>query len=117
MLRLLRPSWCFIIALLGTADAAGPFADAAGPFGLAQKPPRGWRSWNAFGTDVTQAKMQGAMIAMADRSRTFVDRDGKSKVASLADLGFVHAGLDDSWQACGAGIEGSFHDAEGNPLV
>ena len=90
----------------------------SGPYGLASTPPRGWRSWNAFGADVTQAKMEAAMDAMADRSRTLLDRDGTTvRAASLADLGFVHAGLDDAWQACGAGVEGSFHDADGNPLV
>ena len=36
---------------------------------------------------------------------------------SLADLGYVSAGVDDGWQACGAGVQGSFHDAEGRPIV
>ena len=26
-------------------------------------------------------------------------------------------GLDDGWQKCGAGINGSFHDAQGDPIV
>ena len=43
-----------------------------------------------------------------------VGRDG---LASFADLGYVHCGLDDFWQECGAGVNGSFHDVEGNPLV
>ena len=35
---------------------------------------------------------------------------------SLVDLGYVQANLDDAWQACGAGVNRSFHDAAGNPL-
>ena len=52
--------------------------------------------------------MQAAMAAMV---KPF--RDGKS----LRDFGYVHAGLDDNWQACGAGFNQSFHDKDGNPLV
>ena len=36
---------------------------------------------------------------------------------SLVDLGYVQANLDDAWQACGAGVYGSFHDSHGNPLI
>ena len=36
---------------------------------------------------------------------------------SLLDLGYNHVGLDDYWQACGEGTEGSFHNASGYPLV
>ena len=32
---------------------------------------------------------------------------------SLADLGYNRVGLDDAWEACGAGVNGSFHDASG----
>jgi alpha-galactosidase len=31
--------------------------------------------------------------------------------------GYASIGLDDGWQECGAGFDGSFHDAAGNPLV
>eukprot|EP00005_Dracoamoeba_jomungandri_P000161 CAMPEP_0174253276 /NCGR_PEP_ID=MMETSP0439-20130205/2647_1 /TAXON_ID=0 /ORGANISM="Stereomyxa ramosa, Strain Chinc5" /LENGTH=378 /DNA_ID=CAMNT_0015334217 /DNA_START=162 /DNA_END=1298 /DNA_ORIENTATION=+ len=36
---------------------------------------------------------------------------------SLVDLGYVSVGLDDNWQDCGKGINGSFHDANGNPII
>jgi hypothetical protein len=40
---------------------------------------------------------------------------------SLVDLGFVHVGIDDGWQACGTGRmvnnKSSFHAADGTPLV
>merc|ERR1719192_314747 len=41
--------------------------------------------------------------------------DGKNM--SLVDLGYTACGLDDNWQQCGKGIHGSFHDAQGNPLI
>ena len=36
---------------------------------------------------------------------------------SLLDLGYDYAGLDDGWQSCGAGINGSFHTKDGTPIV
>ena len=87
-------------------------AAAAGPFGLALSPPMGFRSWNSMGKDVTQAKMQGAMDKLVEKRRY-----GGGDPISLADLGYATAGLDDAWQACGTGINGSFHAADGTPLV
>lgn len=52
------------------------------------------------------------MDKMAQRVRTV---DGVK--TSLLDLGYNNCGLDDNWQACGQGAFGSFHDAEGNPLI
>lgn len=42
---------------------------------------------------------------------------GREGNVSFADLGYVHAGLDDFWQDCGSGVNGSFHDKDGAPLV
>lgn len=61
-----------------------------------------------MGKKVTQAKMEDAMEALSEK---------RAGGQSLADLGYVTAGLDDAWQACGTGIDGSFHDAQGKPLV
>ncbi len=36
---------------------------------------------------------------------------------SLADLGYVRVGEDDGWELCGAGVNGSFHDANGHALI
>ena len=95
----------------------------------------GWRSWNCYvrrlpsphaarrtayhllprawqGGGVTQAKMTATMDAMADRSRRV---DGKPQ--SLLDLGYNNCGLDDNWQQCKAGVNGSFHDEHGEPLI
>ena len=51
--------------------------------GLARTPPRGWRSWNTFGSNVTQAKMEAIMDAMVRRDRSV---DGVP--TSLCDLGY-----------------------------
>ena len=45
------------------------------------------------------------------------DRLVDGKPTSLLDLGYVNCGLDDGWQDCGAGVYGSFHDIDGNPIV
>jgi len=36
---------------------------------------------------------------------------------SLVDVGYTFANMDDGWQDCGAGVNGSFHDAEGFPIL
>jgi alpha-galactosidase len=100
--------------LVATALAAAALLCAAGAAdnGEAMTPPMGWRSWNCFGLGVTQAAMESAMDALVSRARRVGGRP-----TSLADVGYVAAGLDDGWQACGAGAFGSFHDARGVPLV
>ena len=50
--------------------------------------------------------------ALVDRSRLV-----EGKPTSLLDLGYESVGLDDAWQACGKGVNGSFHNADGEPLV
>ena len=69
-------------------------------------------SWNCYHGDVDDKSMRATIDAITDRSRTV---DGKP--TSLADLGFVHVGIDDGWQACGTGYQGSFHAEDGTPLV
>ena len=109
----LRP----LLLLLAMRPAAG-----AGPFGLAQEPPSGWRSWNSMGARVTQAKMELAMEALAKQRDAqgkplLLESGHRSGGQSLADLGYITVGLDDAWQACGTGVDGSFHDRQGAPLV
>ena len=52
---------------------------------------------------------------------TFAKLANRSVVAgdsrSLVDLGYTLANLDDGYQACGAGVDGSFHDAAGRPIL
>lgn len=76
--------------------------------GLGLTPPMGWRSWRTFGKDVSQAEMEGILTALAQP---------RENGTSILDLGFSDVGLDDGWQACGAGVHGSFHAANGTPTV
>ena len=71
--------------------------------GLATTPPRGWRSWNALRLDISQD-----IIA-----RQLAELDASGLLAA----GYTRLGVDDGWQACGAGVNGSFHDASGAPIV
>jgi len=101
----------------------------------------GWRSWNAMHADVTQAKMQRTMDRMVARSRKVVPgadtiagtgtitgtpsptrapsatATPTGAAASLLDVGYNSCGLDDAWQACGAGEKGTFYGADGSPIV
>ena len=76
----------------------------------------GWRSWNVYGPHVDQKKMEASAAAIANRSRP--------GGASILDLGFEYCSLDDFWQSCYlenqtslGGVQGSFHDASGYPVV
>lgn len=76
--------------------------------GLGRTPPLGWTSWTSAWGNPNQTFMEKSIDALVTKG------DGK---ISLSSLGYVHAGLDDGWQACGTGWNGSFHDASGRPLV
>jgi len=76
----------------------------------------GWRSWNLYGGNVDQKKIEVIMDGM-------VRRDPRYKVDGVAtplcDLGYCDVGLDDNWQKCGKyGSEGySYHNEDGSPVV
>mmetsp|Transcript_754 Transcript_754/g.2153 ORF Transcript_754/g.2153 Transcript_754/m.2153 type:complete len:308 (-) Transcript_754:2498-3421(-) len=78
------------------------------PNGLAQTPPMGWRSWNFMKQNVSQAKILAQVDAMV------LSRHGNP---SLLEVGYNHVGIDDGWQACGTGVNHSFHDPQGRPLI
>jgi alpha-galactosidase len=61
---------------------------------------------------VPDVKIRKTIDALTSRSRTV-----GGKPTSLADLGFNHLGIDDGRQACGTGYKGSFHAADGTPMV
>jgi alpha-galactosidase len=75
-------------------------------------PPRGWRSWDAFENSVNQTLQMEQVDRLVDRGRTV---DGEP--TSLLDLGYNRIGLDDAWQDCGKGVNHSFHDPTGKPLI
>jgi len=80
--------------------------------GLVKTPPMGWRSWNAFGNRITDAIIREAIDSITAKNWTV---DGK--VISLADFGYDSVGIDEGWEGCGAGINGTQHDAKGNPTI
>ena len=64
-----------------------------------------------MGPNINQSQHEAIAAALADRTRLV---DGKP--TSLLDLGYDRIGMDDNWQACGTGINGSFHTVDGTPL-
>lgn len=66
-------------------------------------PPRGWRSWNAFSGDINQTRIEAQIGALVD--------------SGLLAAGFGEIGIDEGWEGCGRGVNGSYHDMDGNPLV
>jgi len=77
--------------------------------GIAITPPMGWRSWNAFSLDISEGRILQQLSALR--------QPGPGQSASLLILGYDEVAVDDGWQACGAGVGGSFHDVDGHPLV
>lgn len=77
----------FMVALVSPPSAfAQPAAKGVwlgNADGAAKTPPMGWNSWNAFRTEVDEAKVMGAAQALVD--------DG------LAKLGYTYVNLDDGW--------------------
>ncbi|TYQ19937.1 UNVERIFIED_ORG: alpha galactosidase A [Zoogloea ramigera] len=71
----------FALALLAMAGLP-LLALAAGPT-VALTPPMGWNPWNAFRTEVTEAKI----LAVAEKLRQ----------SGLADAGYRYVNLDDGW--------------------
>jgi hypothetical protein len=79
-----------ILGIAGSLPCAAPAADLqpSGRFSLpaphsALTPPMGWNPWNAFRTEVTEAKVLG----VAD----------KLVASGLADAGYRYVNIDDGW--------------------
>jgi alpha-galactosidase len=76
----------FTMAGLAHADS-DPLAPTgkwtANTRGSAATPPMGWNSWNAFRTEVDEAKVMGAAQALVD--------------TGLSKLGYVYVNIDDGW--------------------
>ena len=73
----------------------------------------GWRSWNAFQSDINQSTFTKAVDAVAKkRNVAFHDQP-----VSLCDLGYCSVGIDEGWEGCGDGVDGSQHYRNGTPAV
>jgi hypothetical protein len=118
-LSFLYPS-CSIIFMALVGSSAHLLARLAfagtGPAdnGRAMQPPLAWRHWNQWNGAISQDIIEGNIIMLAVRNRTI---NGKN--ASLADIGYTDAGIDDGWQKCGSyGPEKyRYHSALGSPII
>ena len=71
------------IVLAGTDPLAATGRWEGNTSGGARTPPMGWNSWNAFRTEVDEAKVMGAAGVLVD--------------SGLAKLGYNHINIDDGW--------------------
>jgi len=101
-----------LLLVIGSAAAASSTSWAPPSSQLAPTPPRGWRSWIAYQHHADQAKMEGAIAALHKKRPLGA---GGAPV-SLQDLGYADVGLDGGWATC-AGVNASYHDAQGKLLV
>ena len=89
--------------------------------GRALLPVAGWSAWNTYSFHPTQQLVEASMRALAQPRDHLGRWAGLSATGgpqkSLVDLGYVQANLDDAWQDCNGGVNGSFHDSRGNPLI
>jgi len=88
-----RPPRLALITLVLAAASLHAAADPLAPTarwsaytaGRASTPPMGWSSWNAFGTDIDEAKILGSAQRIAD--------------SGLAARGYRYINIDDGWAA------------------
>ena len=107
------PSAALLLLLFGLASGQRSTAFPPGWNKVAMKPPMGWRSWNAFGARVSQTIMEDAIKAVTAPVWTVEGATNKS----LFDAGYSTVGVDEGWEACGKGVNGTQHDAQGNPVI
>jgi alpha-galactosidase len=78
--------WFATAGLHAAADPLAPTARwSAYTAGRAATPPMGWSSWNAFGTDIDEAKILGSAQRIVD--------------SGLAAAGYRYINIDDGWWA------------------
>ena len=58
--------------------------------------------------------MLDAARALVAKNRTVA---GQSAPVSLCDLGYCSVGVDEGWEGCGQGVNGTQHDAQGLPTI
>jgi alpha-galactosidase len=87
--------------------------------GLARTPPMGWRSWNAFGATPLQSDLDDMvrLIATPGAFDAATSTRSSTPSPSLAALGYSDVGIDEGWEGCGEGVNGTQHAASGDPIV
>ena len=76
--------------------------------GLGRTPPMAWRSWNAYHTSMNQS------LIMRVIDEIIKPREGG---VSLKSLGYDLVGIDEGWEGCGLGVNGTQHYVNGTPAV
>lgn len=77
------------------------------PNSLGRTPPRGVRTWNSVRTRINQSFLLSQVDGLF----------APFPSTTLFDAGFTDVGIDDAWEACGAGVNGSYHDKAGQPII
>ena len=77
--------------------------------GRAMLPPMGWRSWNCFYADITDAKIRSQIDALVK------PRD--SAGTTLHSLGYKSIGIDEGWEGWYDQAKHETHDPNGVPQV
>ena len=75
---------------------------------LGATPPRGARTWNSVRDVINQSFVIASIQGLAAQLP-----GGGSLLAS----GYGDFGIDDGWEACGLGVNGSYHDPDGFPMI
>jgi len=75
---------------------------------LGNTPYLGSRSWNSVRGEINQTFVSLSILGLTQPL---------SHGGSLALSGFSNYGIDDGWEACGLGVNGSFHDVDGFPMI
>jgi alpha-galactosidase len=104
LLVLHPPLLLLFVSLLSPASAT----NNGFPNSLGLTPPRGVRTWNSVRSLINQTFLQSQVDGLFAAT---------SNAPSLFSAGYTDVGIDDAWEACGAGVNGSYHDAAGEPLV
>lgn len=96
---------------------AGLLQAAADENGRARLPPMGWRSWNCYAADIDQIKISSQIDALVAKRNVAGERSSGRVGVSLLDLGYDSIGIDEGWEGCGRGVNGSVHYLNGTPAV
>ena len=96
----------------GQAAPPPPPLPAAGRADTRRARRQAWRSWNAFHENFNQTTIRETIDALVAKSNSV---DGVP--TSLKDLGYDMVGIDEGWEGCGLGADGTQHYANGTPAV
>lgn len=85
--------------------------------GLALLPPMGWRSWNTYYASIDATKISAQIDALAAMRDKATGAPSATGTVSLLSLGYASIGIDEGWEGCGLGVNGTVHYVNGTPAV